>query len=96
VSEFKPLHHGAIAVLAAAGADVHARDERDSTPLHWAAGRGLQSSTFQLILDRFRHKISPKHLLVPPDTSSTPPKHPLNAPLVPRKRADVQLESGRV
>ena len=31
-------------------------------------GRGLHSSTFQLNLSRFWHKIHPKHPLLPPDT----------------------------
>jgi len=32
-------------------------------------GRGLHSSTFQLNLSRFWHKIHPKHPLIPPNTS---------------------------
>jgi len=38
------------------------------------AGRDLNSSTFQLNLSRFCHKIHPKHPLTPPDT----PRHPLD------------------
>ena len=34
-----------------------------------AMGRGLHSSTFQLNLSRFRHKIHPEHPLMPPNTS---------------------------
>jgi hypothetical protein len=50
-----------------------------------SSGRCLHSSTFQLNLSRFWHKIHPEHLLIPPDTSSTLPKQPLNAPPITQK-----------
>jgi hypothetical protein len=31
-------------------------------------GRGLHSSTFQLNLSRFQHKINPKYLPIPPNS----------------------------
>ena len=34
----------------AAGADVHARDERDLTPLHWAAARTLDPAVLEALL----------------------------------------------
>jgi hypothetical protein len=49
------------------------------------AGRGLHSSTFQLNLSRFRHKIHPEHPLLTPATPSTPPEQPLNAPPIQQK-----------
>jgi len=51
-------------------------------------GRGLHSSTFQLNLSRFSHKIHPSNPLITPntpDTSQTSPKQPRNAPPVPHK-----------
>ena len=37
-------------------------------------GMGLHSSTFQLNLSRFRHKIHPRHPLISPTFSHTPPE----------------------
>ena len=48
-------------------------------------GRGLHSSTFQLNLSRFWHKIHPRHPLIPPDTPYTPPRQPLTVPPIPQK-----------
>ena len=39
-------------------------------------GRGSHSSTSQLNLSRFRHKMHPKHLMIPPDD----PQHHLANP----------------
>ena len=44
-------------------------------------GRGSHSSTVQLNLIRFSHKVYSK----PPDTSYTPREQPLNAPPIPHK-----------
>jgi hypothetical protein len=40
-------------------------------------GRGLHSSTFQLNLSRFWHKVHPAY---PPGDHMTPPTHPVNNP----------------
>jgi hypothetical protein len=37
--------------------------------VHHIPGRGLHSSTFQLNLSQFPHKIHPRHPLIPPSTS---------------------------
>ena len=55
------------------------------TTLPKDAGRGLHSSTFQLNLSPFRHRIHNEHRLVPPDTSYTPLTEPLHAPPIPQK-----------
>jgi hypothetical protein len=47
--------------------------------------RGLHSSTFQLNLSRFRHKIPQKHPLSTPDTPCIPAEQPLHAPPIPQK-----------
>jgi hypothetical protein len=44
-------------------------------------GRGLHSSTFQLNLSRFGHKLHPKHPLITPDTAYSPPNKPYMHPL---------------
>ena len=43
-------------------------------------GRGSHSSTSQLNLSRFGHKIHPKQSLIPPNTPKTPPKFPQSNP----------------
>jgi len=48
-------------------------------------GRGLHSSTFQLNLSRFGHKLHPKHLENAPNSRYTPLKQPLNLPPIPQK-----------
>ena len=57
------------------------------------AGRGLHSSTFYFSsnLNRFWHKIHPRH----PQYPLTPPKHPLNTPY-PTESAQVELQSERL
>ena len=49
------------------------------------AGRDLHSSTVQLNLSHFWHKMHPIHPLIPPNTPYTPPTQPLNAPPVPQE-----------
>jgi len=58
-------------------------------------GRGLHSSTFLLNLSRFRHKMTPKHPLICPDTSSTPLNNHYTDPL-PTESDYVELKNGRV
>jgi len=48
-------------------------------------GRGLHSSTFQLILSHFCLKIHPRHPLMTSDTHSTPPQQLPNASPAPQK-----------
>jgi len=47
-------------------------DDPDDASLKYmgdaAEGRGLSSSTFQLNLSRLRHKMHPRHPMIPPDT----------------------------
>ena len=50
-----------------------------------AAGRGLHSSTFQLNLSRWRHRIHPVKPLIPPNTCYTAPQQSLNASPTPHK-----------
>ena len=61
-----------------------------------ASSRGLHSSTSQLSLSRFRHKIHPIHLLIPANTCYTPPTQPLDAPRSPQNALKVEPKSGRV
>ena len=45
------------------------RDPNGYVGIMWSiVGKGLHSSTFQLNLSRFRHKIHAKHSRMPPDT----------------------------
>jgi len=48
-------------------------------------GGGLHSSSSQLNLSRFCHKIYPRHPLIHLDTPKTPPKQHINALPVPQK-----------
>jgi hypothetical protein len=50
---------------------------------------GLHSSTFQLNLSRFCHKIHPRHPLMSPDTPYTPLRQPLNVPPIPQKALEL-------
>ena len=47
--------------------------------------RGLRSSTFQLNLSRFCHKIHLTHPFIPPNTSSAYLEQPLHAPPIPQR-----------
>ena len=50
-----------------------------------AGGRGLHSSTIQLNLSRFCHRIYSKYPLIPLNICQTPPKQSLNTPPAPQK-----------
>jgi hypothetical protein len=48
-------------------------------------GRGLNSSTFQLNLSHFRHRVHPQQPLIIHHAPHTPHKQPLNVPHIPQK-----------
>ena len=68
--QLAPLHFGRLRLRACAGAIERWRDAVDIHKQERALlnGRRLHSSTFQLNLSRFLHKIHPVYPLIPPDT----------------------------